>query len=36
MFRSLYHLLPFVIALALFAGVEAWRNLRAKPLTPAN
>src|SRR6202166_2345851 len=36
MFRSLYHLLPFVIALALFAGVEAWRNLRAKALTPVN
>jgi uncharacterized membrane protein YbhN (UPF0104 family) len=36
MFRSLYHLLPFVIALALFAGIEAWRNLRAKPFTPAN
>ncbi len=30
MFRSLYHLLPFVLALALFGGVEAWRSLRAK------
>lgn len=27
-FRILYHLLPFVIALALFGGVEAWRTLR--------
>jgi glycosyltransferase 2 family protein len=30
MFRVLYHLLPFVIALGLFGGVEAWRNLRAR------
>jgi glycosyltransferase 2 family protein len=30
MFRFLYHLLPFVIALALFGGVEGWRSLRAK------
>ncbi len=30
MFRFLYHLLPFVIALTLFGGVEGWRNLRAK------
>jgi uncharacterized membrane protein YbhN (UPF0104 family) len=30
MFRVLYHLLPFVIALGLFGGVEGWRNLRAK------
>lgn len=30
MFRFLYHLLPFVIALALFGGVEGWRALRAK------
>jgi uncharacterized membrane protein YbhN (UPF0104 family) len=29
-FRSLYHLLPFVIALGLFGGVEGWRGLRAK------
>ncbi|MGJ4946384.1 lysylphosphatidylglycerol synthase transmembrane domain-containing protein [Bradyrhizobium sp. HKCCYLS1011] len=27
-FRILYHLLPFVIALALFGSVEAWRTLR--------
>ncbi len=30
MFRFLYHLLPFVIALALFGGVEGWRSLRGK------
>ena len=30
MFRFLYHFLPFVIALGLFGGVEAWRSLRAK------
>jgi glycosyltransferase 2 family protein len=31
MFRFLYHLLPFVMALGLFAGVEGWRSfLRAK------
>jgi uncharacterized membrane protein YbhN (UPF0104 family) len=30
MFRFLYHLLPFVIALALFGGVEGWRSLRRK------
>jgi uncharacterized membrane protein YbhN (UPF0104 family) len=38
MFRFLYHLLPFVMALGLFAGVEGWRSLRAKlrHLTPAN
>jgi glycosyltransferase 2 family protein len=30
MFRFVYHFLPFVIALALFGGVEAWRSLRAK------
>jgi uncharacterized membrane protein YbhN (UPF0104 family) len=30
MFRFLYHFLPFVIALGLFGGVEAWRGLRAK------
>lgn len=30
MFRFLYHFLPFLIALALFGGVEAWRSLRAK------
>jgi len=29
MFRFLYHLLPFVMALGLFAGVEGWRSLRA-------
>jgi glycosyltransferase 2 family protein len=31
MFRSLYHFLPFVIALGLFGAVEGWRSLRAKP-----
>jgi uncharacterized membrane protein YbhN (UPF0104 family) len=31
MFRFLYHLLPFVMALGLFAGVEGCRSLRAKP-----
>jgi glycosyltransferase 2 family protein len=36
MFRCLYHLLPFVIALGLFGGLEAWRGLRTRPLTPAN
>jgi uncharacterized membrane protein YbhN (UPF0104 family) len=30
MFRLLYHFLPFVFALGLFGGVEAWRGLRAK------
>ena len=30
MFRLLYHVLPFVLALGLFGGVEAWRGLRAK------
>jgi uncharacterized membrane protein YbhN (UPF0104 family) len=30
MFRFLYHFLPFVIALGLFGGVEAWRGLRGK------
>jgi glycosyltransferase 2 family protein len=30
MFRFLYHLLPFVMALGLFAGVEGWRSLRVK------
>jgi uncharacterized membrane protein YbhN (UPF0104 family) len=30
MFRFLYHLLPLSIALMLFGGVEAWRNLRRK------
>jgi hypothetical protein len=30
MFRLLYHVLPFVIALALFGGVEGWRSLRPK------
>jgi hypothetical protein len=30
MFRFLYHLLPLSIALTLFGGVEAWRNLRKK------
>lgn len=29
MFRVLYHLLPFVIALCLFGGIEGWRSLRA-------
>jgi uncharacterized membrane protein YbhN (UPF0104 family) len=30
MFRFLYHFLPFVMALGLFGGVEAWRGLRTK------
>jgi glycosyltransferase 2 family protein len=30
MFRFLYHFLPFVLALGLFGGVEAWRGLRAR------
>jgi len=30
MFRFLYHFAPLSIALILFGGVEAWRNLRAK------
>ncbi len=29
MFRLLYHLLPFVLALGLFGAVEGWRSLRA-------
>jgi hypothetical protein len=42
MFRFLYHLLPFVLALGLFGGVEVWRSLRVKrprtdpAFTPAN
>jgi uncharacterized membrane protein YbhN (UPF0104 family) len=30
MFRFLYHLVPLMIALAVFGGVEAWRYLRAR------
>jgi hypothetical protein len=30
MFRFLYHFLPFVLALALFGGLEAWRSWRAR------
>jgi uncharacterized membrane protein YbhN (UPF0104 family) len=30
MFRVLYHLLPFVTALALFGAVEAWRGVRTR------
>jgi glycosyltransferase 2 family protein len=30
MFRVLYHFLPFVMALGLFGGVEAWRSWRTK------
>jgi glycosyltransferase 2 family protein len=30
MFRLLYHVLPFVLALGLFGTVEAWRSLRPK------
>ena len=30
MFRVLYHVIPFVLALALFGAVEGWRGLRAK------
>jgi glycosyltransferase 2 family protein len=30
MFRLLYHVLPFVLAVGLFSAVEAWRSLRAK------
>jgi glycosyltransferase 2 family protein len=30
LFRLLYHFLPFVLALALFGGVEAWRSWRAR------
>jgi uncharacterized membrane protein YbhN (UPF0104 family) len=43
MFRLLYHLLPFVMALGLFGSVEGWRSWRARrhrvrsgQLTPAN
>ena len=32
MFRVLYHLLPFVLALGLFGGVEVWRSFRARAL----
>lgn len=36
-FRVLYHLLPFVMALVLFGAVEGWRSWRAKrSLTPAS
>ena len=35
-FRVLYHLLPFVLALMVFGAVEAWRGFRARRLTPAN
>jgi len=35
-FRILYHLLPLVIALALFGTLEAWRSLRAsEPRVPS-
>jgi len=34
MFRCLYHLVPLVLALALFGGVEAWRNLSAQTSLP--
>jgi glycosyltransferase 2 family protein len=30
MFRLLYHLLPFLMALGLFGAVEGWRGLRAR------
>ena len=30
MFRVLYHLLPFVTALALFGLVEVWRGMRSR------
>lgn len=33
MFRFLYHLLPFVVSLTLFGGVEGWRSLRGKRLS---
>jgi glycosyltransferase 2 family protein len=33
MFRLLYHLLPFLMALGLFGAVEGWRGLRAR-VTP--
>jgi glycosyltransferase 2 family protein len=39
MFRVLYHLVPFVLALIMFGTVEAWRGWRARrsaKLTPAN
>jgi uncharacterized membrane protein YbhN (UPF0104 family) len=39
MFRVLYHLLPFVLALMMFGTVEVWRSWRARrieKLTPAN
>ena len=39
MFRVLYHLLPFVMAISLFGAVEAWRGIRTRRLEasiPAN
>jgi uncharacterized membrane protein YbhN (UPF0104 family) len=36
MFRLMYHLLPFILALSLFGVVEGWRSLRGRPLTPAS
>jgi glycosyltransferase 2 family protein len=33
MFRFLYHFLPLSMALALFAGVEAWQSLRKRAST---
>ena len=30
MFRFFYHFLPFVLALALFGGLEGWRSFRAR------
>lgn len=33
MFRLLYHVVPFVIALGLFGGVEGWRSLRARRIS---
>ena len=35
-FRVLYHLPPFVLALVMFGAVEAWRGWRARRLTPAS
>jgi uncharacterized membrane protein YbhN (UPF0104 family) len=32
MFRFLYHLVPLMIALALFGSVELWRSFHAKPV----
>ncbi len=35
LFRLFYHLIPFVLSLALFGGVEAYRNVKRRRLAPS-